>query len=167
MNLGFSEMLFIFVVALLIFGPKKLPEIGRQIGKAMAEFKRATNDFKFQLENEMRQIELQETLKRTGDSLQSVLEPPSGTIASGSTLAKLEAAVASSLAPKPIDPEPGEPHPGETEAPNTTGEVALPPAGNGESGTAASTSDAASHATMTAAAVEPEIKSDAAKGPHA
>ncbi len=57
MNLGFSEMLFIFLLALIIFGPKKLPEIGRQIGKALAEFKRASNEFKYQLESEMRQLE--------------------------------------------------------------------------------------------------------------
>ena len=61
MNLGFPEMLFIFVLALIIFGPKKLPEIGRQIGKAMAEFKRASNEFKYQLESEMRQLEPPET----------------------------------------------------------------------------------------------------------
>ncbi len=57
MNLGFSEMFFIFLLALIIFGPKKLPEIGRQIGKALAEFKRASNEFKYQLESEMRQME--------------------------------------------------------------------------------------------------------------
>src|SRR5512146_2199358 len=57
MNLGFPEMLFIFVLALIIFGPKKLPEIGRQIGKAMAEFKRASNEFKYQLDTEIRQME--------------------------------------------------------------------------------------------------------------
>ena len=40
MNLGFGEMIFIFVLALIIFGPKKMPEIGRQIGRALAEFRR-------------------------------------------------------------------------------------------------------------------------------
>ena len=64
MNLGFSEMAFIFILALIIFGPKKLPEIGRQIGKALAEFKRASNEFKWQLEAEMRQIEAEATKER-------------------------------------------------------------------------------------------------------
>jgi TatA/E family protein of Tat protein translocase len=64
MNLGLPEMIFIFLLALIIFGPKKLPEIGRQIGKAMAEFKRASNEFKSQIESEMRQLELEETAKR-------------------------------------------------------------------------------------------------------
>ena len=57
MNLGLPEMIFIFVLALLIFGPKKLPELGRQLGKAMNEFKRASNDFKYQLEDEVRKLE--------------------------------------------------------------------------------------------------------------
>ena len=74
MNLGFPEMLFIFVLALIIFGPKKLPEIGRQIGKAMAEFKRASNEFKYQLESEMRQLEPPETGSGTA---------PDNTIAGG------------------------------------------------------------------------------------
>jgi sec-independent protein translocase protein TatB len=64
MNLGFTEMAFIFVLALIIFGPKKLPEIGRQIGKALAEFKRASNEFKWQLEAEMRQIEAEAARER-------------------------------------------------------------------------------------------------------
>jgi Tat protein translocase TatB subunit len=64
MNLGFSEMAFIFILALIIFGPKKLPEIGRQIGKALAEFKRASNEFKWQLEAEMRQLEAEATKER-------------------------------------------------------------------------------------------------------
>jgi sec-independent protein translocase protein TatB len=64
MNLGFSEMAFIFLIALIIFGPKKLPEIGRQIGKVLAEFKRASNEFKWQLESEMRQIEAETTRER-------------------------------------------------------------------------------------------------------
>jgi sec-independent protein translocase protein TatB len=53
MNLGMPEMIFIFLLALILFGPKKLPEIGREIGKFMAEFKRASNDFTFQLQSEI------------------------------------------------------------------------------------------------------------------
>jgi sec-independent protein translocase protein TatB len=44
--IGFPELLFILVLALLIFGPRRIPEIGRTLGKAMGEFRRATTDFK-------------------------------------------------------------------------------------------------------------------------
>lgn len=59
MNLGMPEMLFIFLLVLIVFGPKKLPELARQLGKIMADFKRATNDFKYQLENEIEQLDIQ------------------------------------------------------------------------------------------------------------
>ncbi len=71
MNLGFPEMLFIFLLALIIFGPKKLPEIGRQIGKALAEFKRASNEFKYQLETEMRQLDSETTQSGSAGAGQS------------------------------------------------------------------------------------------------
>ncbi|HMK28341.1 MAG TPA: TatA/E family twin arginine-targeting protein translocase [Terriglobales bacterium] len=77
MNLGFPEMMFIFVLALIIFGPKKLPEIGRQIGKALAEFKKASNEFKWQLEAEMRNLEAE--ANQIKQDLPKI-EPPSGTI---------------------------------------------------------------------------------------
>ena len=64
MNLGFPEMLFLFLLALLLFGPKKLPEIGRQIGRGLAEFRRASNELKGQLENEMRLLEAEEREKK-------------------------------------------------------------------------------------------------------
>jgi len=64
MTLGMPEMIFIFVLALLLFGPKKLPELARQLGKAMAEFKKASNEFKSQLETEMMNIELEERAKQ-------------------------------------------------------------------------------------------------------
>jgi Tat protein translocase TatB subunit len=57
MNLGFSEMVFLFILALLIFGPKRLPEVGRQIGRFMNEFKRASNEFKAQIESEINALE--------------------------------------------------------------------------------------------------------------
>jgi len=64
MNLGMPEMIFIFLLALVLFGPKKLPELGRQLGKALAEFKKASNEFKNQLETEMLNIELEERAKQ-------------------------------------------------------------------------------------------------------
>ncbi len=51
---GFSgEMIFLFFLALILFGPKKLPEIGRQIGRFMNEFRRASNEFRSQIESEI------------------------------------------------------------------------------------------------------------------
>ena len=59
MNFGFSgEMIFIFFLALILFGPKKLPEIGRQIGRLMNEFRRASNDFRSQIEAEINAADL-------------------------------------------------------------------------------------------------------------
>ena len=59
-SLGFPEMILIFVVALIVFGPKKLPEIGRTIGKALGEFKKATDDFKSTIEREVHVEELKQ-----------------------------------------------------------------------------------------------------------
>ena len=81
MSLGLPEMIFIFVLALIIFGPKKLPEIGKQVGKAMAEFKRASNEFKAQLESEMQTLEIQEALKKQQEELKGALAPVENTIA--------------------------------------------------------------------------------------
>jgi sec-independent protein translocase protein TatB len=64
MTLGMPEMIFIVLLALILFGPKKLPELARQFGKAMAEFKKASNEFKSQLETEMLNIELEERAKQ-------------------------------------------------------------------------------------------------------
>ncbi len=55
--LGVPEMIFIFVLALLILGPKKLPELGRSIGKGMAEFRRASNELRGTFEREMSALE--------------------------------------------------------------------------------------------------------------
>src|SRR2546430_17667078 len=83
MNLGFPEMIFIFLLALIIFGPKKLPEIGRQIGKALNEFKRASNEFKSQIEAEISQLEYQERQKKYEEERKILpAEPPAGAVAS-------------------------------------------------------------------------------------
>lgn len=52
-SLGMQELLLIGVIALIIFGPRKLPQIARTIGKTMAEFRRATNEFKSTWEKEV------------------------------------------------------------------------------------------------------------------
>lgn len=57
--IGIPELIFIFVMALLIFGPKKLPELGRNLGKALGEFRRASNDLRHAVEDEMREMERQ------------------------------------------------------------------------------------------------------------
>ncbi len=55
--IGVPEMIFIFVLALLIFGPRKLPELGRNLGKALSEFRRASNELRATVEDEMRNFE--------------------------------------------------------------------------------------------------------------
>jgi Tat protein translocase TatB subunit len=52
-NLGFTELLFIFVIALIFFGPRKLPELGKSLGQTLAQFKRASEDFKRSWEEEV------------------------------------------------------------------------------------------------------------------
>jgi len=60
----FGDSIFIFLLALVLFGPKRLPEIGRQIGKLLVEFRRASNDFKMQIDEELRTMEQQERQKQ-------------------------------------------------------------------------------------------------------
>jgi sec-independent protein translocase protein TatA len=60
-SIGMPELIIIFVIALIIFGPRKLPELGRSLGKSLAEFKRATNELKSTLEEEIRVEDQQRT----------------------------------------------------------------------------------------------------------
>src|ERR1700729_3113043 len=55
--IGIPEMMAIFMIALLLFGPKKLPELGRTLGKALTEFRRAKNELKSTFESHMRELE--------------------------------------------------------------------------------------------------------------
>jgi TatA/E family protein of Tat protein translocase len=59
-SLGIPELLLIFIVALIVFGPRKLPEIGRTLGKALGEFKKATDELKNTIEREVRVEELKQ-----------------------------------------------------------------------------------------------------------
>ncbi len=56
-GLGIPELIIIFVIALIVFGPKKLPDLGKSIGRAMAEFKKASEEFQESVRSEMREVE--------------------------------------------------------------------------------------------------------------
>lgn len=87
-SLGFPELLMIFVVALIVFGPRRLPEIGKTLGKALGEFKKATDELKNTIEKEVRVEELKDfknimpsnifnpTVSRTEPSAVPAVKPP-------------------------------------------------------------------------------------------
>src|SRR5271154_7614055 len=76
--IGMQEMVAIFLVALVLFGPKKLPELGRTIAKAITEFRRASNDLKATFEREM------QSLERESESIKDVMHPIASEIQSHS-----------------------------------------------------------------------------------
>lgn len=72
-SLGLPELLMIFVVALIVFGPRRLPEIGRTLGKALSEFKKATDDLKSTIEREVR-------VEETKNALSPLITPSTYTV---------------------------------------------------------------------------------------
>src|SRR5438309_11791043 len=82
-NLGMADTFILMVLALVVFGPRRLPQIGRQIGKLMYEFRKASNDFKFQMEEELRLSEEADRRKKEEAeraARAAALPPPSATI---------------------------------------------------------------------------------------
>ncbi len=71
-SLGIPELIVLFGLALLIFGPRKLPELGRTIGKALTEFRRASNELRYAVEDEMRELD-----RQTRETEAQVAEPSS------------------------------------------------------------------------------------------
>lgn len=78
-SIGIPELILIFLLALLLFGPRKLPEIGRGLGKAMGEFRRASNDLKRTLEEEVETDRLRDLGREMRESLQVTPSPGSQT----------------------------------------------------------------------------------------
>src|SRR5215831_14070115 len=72
-SLGMADSLILMILALVVFGPRRLPQIGRQIGKLMYEFRKASNDFKFQMEEELRNAEEADRRKRDEAARQQTL----------------------------------------------------------------------------------------------
>jgi len=100
-RMSFSETIFLFFLALIIFGPKKLPEIARQAGKLLAELRRASNEFKSQIETEIAHLEVEKARAALPPS-----HSPQGTVASLG-----------------LNPAAGEPIP---QAPDSTATLAAP-----------------------------------------
>jgi TatA/E family protein of Tat protein translocase len=68
-SLGMQEIIVIFVIALIVFGPRKLPELGKSLGRGLAEFKRASNELKQTWEEEVRLDKEKEEFKKATDEL--------------------------------------------------------------------------------------------------
>lgn len=77
-SIGMPELIIIFVIALIIFGPRKLPELGRSLGKSLAEFKRASNELKSTLEEEIRIEEQQRETQKVAAPQQATVPPQPG-----------------------------------------------------------------------------------------
>ncbi len=71
-SLGMWDSLILLVMALVVFGPRRLPEIGRKIGKVMYEVRKASNDFKFQMEEELRNVEEADRRKKDEERLSAL-----------------------------------------------------------------------------------------------
>jgi sec-independent protein translocase protein TatB len=86
-TIGWADSLILMLLALVVFGPRKLPQLGRQMGKLMYEFRKASNDFKYQMEEELRSAEESDRRKREEAERQSqlALTPPGAEAAADSS----------------------------------------------------------------------------------
>src|SRR4051794_24693849 len=113
-NLGMADSFILMVLALVVFGPRRLPQIGRQIGKLMFEFRKASNDFKFQMEEELRAAEdAERRQKEEAERLrvaaiaaesQASVSAPAQTVESAADIGAVEPAT-SSTHPEQYPPE--------------------------------------------------------------
>jgi sec-independent protein translocase protein TatB len=143
-SIGMADSLIIMVIALVVFGPRRLPQIGRQIGKLMYEFRKASNEFKFQMEEELRAAEEADRRKKEEERLKALAlkapPPEAPAVAAAETAAESAAPVAtgspyredavyppSAPAATPAEPEPS---PAESQPPAQADETyprILPP----------------------------------------
>lgn len=119
--IGMPELILIFLVALLVFGPRKLPELGKSLGRGLAEFKRASDDLKRTIEDEIEQGKNQVAPLR--DELAAVRQQ-AGDLRN--TIASTAGVGAPAAAPVPA-PETAVP-PAPVPAPEPPAEDSLPPA---------------------------------------
>ncbi len=115
-NIGIPELIFIFVLALLIFGPRKLPELGRTLGKALAEFRRASTELRVAMEEEMRELErhareIESQAQEAVKPAEGALPLPEEPVGSGSIAPPEPAATASESSQGEETASHGEPKP--------------------------------------------------------
>lgn len=135
--LSFPHLVVLFVIALVIFGPQKLPELARMLGKATAEFRKMTNDFRYALEDEVREMERQTRIREE----------------------EIAAAARAAQAPTPLPPAAAAP---EGAVPReTSNTIAAPPAEPPHDSNVSSHSDSASsEPSVSPAAVAHEKSTD-------
>jgi sec-independent protein translocase protein TatB len=96
------HLIIIFAVALMVFGPEKLPELARTLGKVMGEFRRATGDLRSTFEGHMRDLEREAELRRVREA-----QPPTQTIGGGTPAPALPVSAPESASEDPLPPAPG------------------------------------------------------------
>lgn len=105
-GIGMPELLLILAVALIVIGPKKLPDLARSLGKAMGEFKRATNDLKQSIEQETGLDDVRKTVRETNQdirrSFDSVDTPADASVVSGNAPDE----TAGPMTPQDVDTDP-------------------------------------------------------------
>lgn len=105
-NISMADSLILMVMALVVFGPRRLPQIGRQIGKLMYEFRKASNDFKFQMEEELRASEEADRRKKEEEERQRQLaaNPPAQIEAGTAAATEITPASSEPVPDPPLDP---------------------------------------------------------------
>jgi sec-independent protein translocase protein TatB len=129
---SFQDSAILVFLALLLFGPKKLPELARQLGKLMAEFRRASNEFRMQMEDELRIADQQEQQKKI-EAMQAAA-PVTPTLTEGSTVT--ENTIAAPLTHEPVEDHSHTPQPTSEPTPDplpiaTSGDLNLMPPSTG------------------------------------
>jgi sec-independent protein translocase protein TatB len=104
-SLGMADSLILMIMALVVFGPRRLPQIGRQIGKLMYEFRKASNDFKFQMEEELRNAEEADRRKKEEERLRTQAAQNAAEQASVSAPAPVVNSIESSSSSDPYPPQ--------------------------------------------------------------
>lgn len=97
---SFQDSALLVFLALILFGPKKLPELARQLGKLMAEFRRASNEFRMQMEDELRIADQEEQQKKL--AAMQAAAPVSSTLAEGSSTTNSENTIAQPASMEPV-----------------------------------------------------------------
>jgi sec-independent protein translocase protein TatB len=139
-NLGMADSIILMILALVVFGPRRLPQIGRQIGKLMYEFRKASNDFKFQMEEELRAAEEADRRKKEeaeqqrvaalAASSQASVSAPAQTVEAAADIGAVEPPAASASGSESSYPDP---YPVETPEPASDAtELTIRPPQTGE-----------------------------------